>query len=147
MKKRATLGIVLVLIFSIKMRAQGNGDITTILQKCIDLPELEQLYPVNSDGSHKPVYVLQHGVSFPENTAVSKFGKRVQFVNKGQLNSENIGAYFLFWEYKIDQDIANIDFVYNLNNADGNPKSVRVILTMRKSDGLWSIVNTKTEGR
>lgn len=146
MKKLSTLIFLMGLVLSMDVVAQTSGDIVTILQKCIDLPELQQYIPLNTEGNSDQIYVLQHGVSFPFSTEVYKFGKKVQFVDKGQLASKGITSYFLFWEFKVEQDSAKIDFVYNYIGSDNLPKTQRVILEMQKKEGFWAITNSKLMG-
>jgi hypothetical protein len=147
MKKLSTLILMLTLFVSIKISAQASGDVTMILQKCIDLPDLQQFYPVNVDGSHSKVYVLQHGVSFPLSTEITRFGKKVQFITKNDLATGEIKSYFLFWEFKVEQNTADIDYVFNYPGSDEHPGIQHIILTLKKNDGIWNVVSTKIEGR
>lgn len=129
---------LLVLAVSINISASEPDDIRKILQKCIDLPELQKLYPESIQ-----VYVLQHGISFSSGIDVTKFGKKVLFINKSQLESGNIKSYFLFWEFKIEHASANIDFVYNYPGKDNIPVTQRVILRLQKEGETWSVVKTE----
>lgn len=138
--------MVLGLLNLINVMAQATGDTKAILQKCIDLPELQQYLSLNNDGSLSQIYVLQHGVSFPPNTEVYKSGKRVQFINKSQLASGGIGNYFLFWELNIEQNLAKVDFVYNFL-VSGNLTTQRVILELVKTGDSWNVTDTKIQGR
>ena len=147
MKKLFTLILLVSFGFITRIEAQAPGDITMILQKCIDLPDLQQIYPVNNDGSLKQLNVLQHGVSFPSNTNVSKSGLKVRFVDKNQLAAEEITSYFLFWEFVIDNNSAKVDFIYNFMDTDNTPKMYRVIIEMQRAGDGWTATSTKTEGR
>ncbi|MCE5348066.1 MAG: hypothetical protein LLG13_17510 [Bacteroidales bacterium] len=145
MKKLFTLIFLVILGFTIKVNAQNSGDMAKILQKCIDLPELQQYIPRNSNGSFSGIYVLQHGVSFPANTEAYKSGMRVQFINKDQLASGTINNYFLFWELNIEQNSAKVDFVYHYP-VSGYIATQRVILELQKSGDAWNVTDTKIQG-
>ena len=147
MKKIFTLILLVSFGFITRIEAQAPGDITMILQKCIDLPDLQQFFPVNNDGSLKQLYVLQHGVSFPSNTNVLKSGLKVRFVNKNQLAAEEITSYFIFWEFVIDNNSAKVDFIYNLMDADNTTKMYHEKLEMRKLGDKWIVSGTKEERR
>ena len=139
--------MILFTMATISAIGQSRNDQTRILQQCIDLPDLQQYYPYETDGVRKPVYILQHGVSFPSDIEVSKFGKRVQLVDKAQLSYLKISSYFLFWEFKTDQNSAQVDFVYNFINADNLPRMKRVNLELQKNNETWTVSKTKIEER
>jgi hypothetical protein len=142
MKKIFTLILLLVLAATIKTSAQATGDIAAVLQKCVDLPDIQQFYTKDGDGNHSIVYVLQHGVSFPVNTDVVKFGEKVRFIEKDQLSSQAVDSYFLFWELTIEADSAKADYIYNYPGSDNLPTTVHVVLKMQKEGGVWNITNT-----
>ena len=127
--------------------AQAPGDVVMILQKCIDHPDLQKLYPLNTDGSLKQLYVLQHGVSFPPNTSILKSGLKVRFVDKNQLANEGLTFYFIFWEFAIDNNSAKVDFIYNFIGSDNTPKTCHIVMEMRKSGAEWTGTTTKEEWR
>ena len=89
--------IFAILLVTVCSRAQNADDMIVILQKCIDLPELQQYFTDDSAGSPKQVCILQHGVSFPIDIEVSKFGKTILFMDKTQLSDNGVTSYFLFW--------------------------------------------------
>lgn len=138
MGKKFTLVFMLILLYSTFTCAQDQNDVSRILIKCISLPELQKFIPSGS-----PVYVLQHGISFPAGTDVSRSDKEVFFVNKAQLESLSIKSYFLFWEFNIEMNTANIDYVFNYPGKDGKEAIQRVILRLQKEGQTWNIVNIK----
>jgi hypothetical protein len=145
MKKQFTL-IFLLTIASICTFGQNQQDQTQILQKCIDLPLLQQYFPKDSDGNYKAVVILQHGVSFPLNTTISKFGKSIQFMDKSQLSNLGINSFFLFWEFKIELNSAKVNFAYNYITTNNQPMIKKVSLVLQKANNLWIVSETKTEG-
>ena len=143
--KNLFLLVGLFLIFSVHLVAQSQSDKALILQKCIDLQELQQSYPVAADGTISQIYVLQHGISFPENIEVSKSGKPLAFVSKSDINDQHIESYFLFWTFDIVNDQSHVQFTYN-NSTIGN-KATIIELNLQKVNNVWTIVKSKIERR
>jgi len=132
----------MVLFVSTNLSAQAPEDVTAILRRCVDLPELQELFTKDSNGDFSQVYVLQHGVSFPTNITVVKFGKNISFIEKYQLDPATVKSYFLFWEFSVDNGSAKVDFVLNYIDSTNNPATTRVILEMKKVDDNWIVEKT-----
>lgn len=140
MKKNFTLIFILLSLVS---AAQEPADVTAILQKCINLPDVQE-HMISND----QIYVLQHGVSFPSNTkVVAQSGKNVLFINKDQLRNESISSYLLFWEFKVESASASIDFTLNYNDASGIPIARHYVVAMSRTGETWNVLNIKTEER
>lgn len=145
--KSATFSLLLFFGLGICALGQSSDQQALILQKCVDLPELQEFYPSNPDGSKKELHILQHGVSFPTDIAVRKFGKPLVFNVKQEIHNPPFPAYFLFREFVIEEDVARIDFAYYPEPAQ-NPEAVILInLKMTKSGGAWVIENSQIERR
>jgi hypothetical protein len=141
--KKGILYIGFFLLFSTQLSAQSKSDQALILQKCIDLPELQQCYPLAEDGSISQLYVMQHGISFPVDIEVTKSGKPLAFVGKSDINEQHIECYFLFWIFEINNDKARIEYTYNSNL---NIKKANIVeLSLQKVDGKWNIIKSKVE--
>ena len=143
----ACLLVILFTMVTMSTFGQNSHDQTQILQQCIDLPDLQQYYPYENDSVRKPVCILQHGVSFPSGIEVSKFGKSVLLCDKSQIAAMGINSYFLFWEFKIDQNSAKIDFVYNYVDSGSLPKKQKISVELKKIKDSWAVVNSKMEER
>jgi len=142
--KKITL-IILLAIANICSFGQSRQDKAQILQLCIDIPELQQYYPLDAEGNPMQIAVLQHGVSFDMAIEVSKFGRPLQFLDKNEISVLGLSSYFLFWTFKIEENMAHIDYVYNYMDADNQPKIHNVILDMQKLNGRWIVINSKIE--
>ena len=123
--------------------ADPQGDTAQILQKCIDLPQLQAHYPLDAHGDLKQLNVMQHGVSFPENINVSVNGKSLAFLSKKQVSQTEASAYFLFHELKISGNSATVAFVYQYNQTE----LVVVSLALTKNGDTWSVTNSNIEQR
>jgi hypothetical protein len=144
--KKGTM-IILFVTAAILTFGQSRQNKAQILQKCIDLPELQQYFPFDHAGNPKQICILQHGVSFPVDLEVSKFGKSILFMDKTQLSDNGITSYFLFWEFKTDQNSAQVDFVYNFINTDNLPRIQKVNLELQKNNETWTVSKTNIEER
>jgi len=145
--KKFTLIFVAILTFAISLAAQTTGDISGVLQKCIDLPDLQQFYPADNNGNLKQLFILQHGVSFPSAITVTIGQNKVKLVDKTQVAEGNISSYFLFWEFTINQNSAKADFVYNFKDSENNSQVYHVKVQMKNTTGSWEIAELNTDRR
>ena len=136
---------LLFLLLSPFLLSNGGpqGDDAQVLQKCIDLPQLQAYYPLDADGNPRQLNVMQHGVSFPENIDVSANGKSLAFLSKKQVSQTEANAYFLFQEFKISGNSATVAFVYQYNQTE----LVVVSLVLNKNVDTWSVTNSNIEKR
>ena len=125
-----------------KFSGQSTADSAAILQIIVDLPQLQQYYPLNEDNSTKPLVVMQHGVSFDTGITATHNNQALVFKSKADIVNES--AYFLFWTFAINGSTARIEFSYNYNMDTPSPASQKVILTMEKSSNNWTITNIET---
>lgn len=115
--------------------AQSPDDQIKVLQKCIDLKELQDYLPGKST---QPLYVMQHGVSFDKDIKVSKNGKPLVFLSKQEIKSQQPQAYLLFWTFEINEKTARVSFVYNYDQNQ-SPKAVRTDLELNKQGAEWTV--------
>lgn len=137
---KATL---LFLLLSAVILTDVRDDEAQILQKCVDLPQLQDYYPLDVNGDTKQLNVLQHGVSFPENINVSANGKNLSFLSKKQISPTDAVAYFLFHEFEVSENSARVEFVYQYNQVP----LVVVNLKLSKTGDTWSITKSQIEKR
>jgi hypothetical protein len=126
---------------------QTASDQADVLQKCLDLAALQNLYPKNADGTYKQLTVMQHGVAFQMSIGVTHGGQSVSFMDKAQVNSSNLDAYFYFHEFQLDQNVAKVDFIFHYDQLSGSPKMQVVSVELVKSATGWNIVQSKLEAR
>jgi hypothetical protein len=132
--------------------SQQVSDRAKILQQCIDLPALQSYFPQNNLGAFLPVYVVQHGVLFEGNMAISKFGKNVIFQNKEEIMNNQICAFFLFNKFEINQNTATVSysFYYSWHNYSTSPFDSPCIKVQGELildiAGNWFFTESNTEG-
>ena len=120
---------------------QSATDQAAVLQKIIDLPELQQYYPKNDDGSLKQIYITQYLTAFSEDVSVSKSGEKVMFLPPDQIRDKKAEAYFTFRNFGMDQNKTNttFNFFYNYNYDSGQFKMLTINLEMHKSGDGWAV--------
>jgi len=131
--------------YTIQVMAQSAENTAQILQKCINLQELQEYYPLDVKGKPKQLYVMQHGVSMPENLNVSKNGKAVVFLEKNEILTKGTDAFFLFRDFKVFQNSSNVAFVYYFNFDGSYKEYVAVELELKKAGDTWSITQSKIQ--
>ena len=132
---KRTLMILLFFGFAIQGMAQSSDDRAQVLQKCIDLQQLQLYYPRDARGAIKQLKIMQHGISFPENINVSKNGVRPAFLSKKEVSETGMNAYFLFHEFTISETVASVAFIYHYSEAD----QLVVTLELEKTGSNWSV--------
>lgn len=125
--------------------AQSSTDAADVLQKCIDLPELQQYYPLDAAGTPLQIYVMQYPVSFESDLELSKFGKSVLFMDRTEIVENEIQAHFMFRSFDLTQNTAqvNLNYFYNYNYSTKQFNMVSSIIELHKTDTLWSVSDIK----
>lgn len=149
--KKSTLLLTLLLCV-ITLFGQQANDKGKIVQKCIDLEDLQKLYPQTVSGAHSPVYILLHGVSFESEMKISKFGQVPVYVKKEDLTELNIVAFFLFHTLEIGNKTAHVCFAFYYDNRGNdsplNTPHVKYELDLTKdAAGEWNIMKINSERR
>ncbi len=145
--KFITVAIFLVFLQEIGM-AQSLDDQSKVLQKCVDLTELQPYFPLDNTGNPGQVYVMQYAVSFPVGMNVSKAGKPVLFSTRDEILQNKIASYFIFRSFDISGNVAKTSFsyFYSFDYATNQFKMVIVTLELNKVNLDWSVTNIKIGG-
>ena len=67
MKKQVALLMFMFLFFN--SFGQNLSDQATVLQKCVDLPEIQNYLPLDADGTQAAICIIQHAATFPGDLA------------------------------------------------------------------------------
>lgn len=138
--KLITVVLFLVFIQEIGM-AQTSNDQSQVLQKCIDLTEIQQYYPQNADNSYKQLLILNFPVSLPVNLNVSKFGQSVLFHTRAEIVADNPDAFIAFSTFSFTGNTASVVFEISCNRLTGSPKSITGSVSLEKTAGNWIVTN------
>jgi len=119
------------------------SDQTAILQKCIDLPELQK-YCYQTEGSfQEPVVLLEEFPQpFPKNSEVTKFGQKLNYISSSELDEMLPTNYFQFLFSEILETQAEVSFAF-YHNVNGIYKKIEIDLTFLKEKDNWLISEKK----
>lgn len=126
--------LVIALLLGGALAAQTEDDKRTVLQQCLDLPELQPYFHANSDKSRVPVIVENNG-RVPVVSLV-KFGRSVEYMTEDQLTSQGKTAYINFIRFDISSESASATFKYSAEN-------IMVTVLLRKTGGAWQVTDSK----
>ena len=135
--RKLSLILFMVLLCATSTYAQSPEDQNKVLQKCIDLKELQGYLPGKTA---QPLYVMQHGVSFGKEINASKNGKSLVFLSKNEINMQHPDSYFLFWLFEINEKTARVSFVYNYDQNQSK-KAVRADLELNRNGSEWMVTS------
>ena len=146
-----TATLMLMFFSSISSYAQtvsnaNASETTSVLKICLELPELQQFYPKQSDNKAYALKIMQHGVSFPTSIVISHDNSSVLFLSKSQINENNENAYFYFNEFFVESNKARADFTFYYDVQSASKMQV-VSLEFQKNSSGWFISNKKIESR
>jgi hypothetical protein len=125
-------------------QAQPQTDLASVVQKCIDLPDLQSHYPTNPDGTKKAVHVMHRDVVLPTNLGVTKFGQPLILMHRAQIVGNLIETFLMFHELDITGNQAKVKFGYTYGSID-NPQLMTIMLSLQKNGEIWSITNSIIE--
>jgi len=135
--------IFAILLGAVCSREQNTDDMTVVLQKCIDLPELQQYYPLDENGKPDEMYINYWAPTlFSTDLVVSKNGKNIDFLPMSQMSAAIENAFFFFNIWEITPSYAMIVFEYTYDFKT-QPKVLEVKLTMQKTNDVWGISDTQ----
>jgi hypothetical protein len=127
------------------MTGQTDKDTAAVLQKCIDLKDLQQFLSLNSDGTIRQLYILQERVSFPASTNVQIAGKKIALVDLAELENIADPYYLQFWDFRISQNRANTGFMLMSKSGINPIELVRVVAEAEKKGTEWAIIDVKVD--
>ena len=133
----------LLALLSQGVSGQTEKDTVAVLQKCIDLKDLKQFLPLNSDGTIGQLYILQDRISFPASTNVEIAGKKIALIDLPQLEDIADPYYLQFWDFRISQDLATVGFMLNYRPDKNTKELVRVVAEAEKKGTEWMIIDVK----
>jgi hypothetical protein len=132
----AALALITTCIFG-----QSRQEQTQILQKCLDLQELQQYYPVDADGNPNTLIIHYcHPFTLPTDLTVTHGGRNAEFRLMSVENDKNADAYFFFQKFEILESTCHVSLKYCYGNS-GNPKEIQVLLDLKKTGDAWAITN------
>ena len=134
----AALALITTCIFG-----QSRQEQTQILQKCVDLPELQQYYPVDADGNPNTLIIHYcHPYALPTDLTVTHGGRNAEFRLMSVENDKNADAYFFFQKFEFLENTWHVSFKYCYGNP-GHPKEIQVLLKLKLAGNAWEVTDIK----
>ena len=143
--KKFYLTISGFLIINISAIAQMTEERAKIVQVCLDLPDIQDLFPKDEEGNFIAVHIMQYPIALQTDIDVSKFGKSPVFMNRGQIYDNQIDTYFLFQNLDISQGKSSVKFTLYYHQTSLEKKLWVVDLDIEKLNNNWVVVNTEIE--
>ena len=140
------LMVFLVIGITMQLLAQSLNDQAQILQKCIDLKDLQNYFPLDTKGDMKQLNIIQYPLSFSSQISLSKAGNNVKFLSMPELSKNKVEAYFMFRSLQINNNVATANFSYFYNCIGDNFKMLSVIVELEKSGSNWNVINFNLKG-
>lgn len=128
--------------------AQTMDDQAKVLQKCIDLTEIQQYYPLDNAGNPAQLFVMNYAVTFPAGVNVAKAGQKLLFLSREEIMQQKISSYFIFRSFEVTDNSAKavFSYFYTYDYTNSQFKMVMVNVEMGKVDQDWSVINIKIGG-
>jgi len=93
-----------------KDKKSVNSDIQQILQKSINLPQLQQYYHIDTNPNRSPLVILTND-KFPKDLSIEKFEKKVLILSEDEIKKQN-KVYLEFSKIEIEENTALIEISY-----------------------------------
>lgn len=139
----------MTLFFTMTLSAQSETEATTafsqeiikvqILEKCLNILDLQQHLAKNTDGSFLPIHIMQYPITFSNDLNLSKFDEPVIFQSRQEISSNNVKSFFIFKVLSIDGDTAQVEFDYYNNTIES--QLVEIKASLNKSVSEWEIIS------
>ena len=135
--------LIALMFFTLSTWGQGLSEKEAMLQKCIKLPEVQEVLSKTPDNK---VYVMQHSVSFAPETSLKNSDKNLVLLSKPEIHENNVDTFLLFEKFNITSNDAVVEFsVYQ--DFTTSSKSDKVTLEMTKANTAWRISSKNYERR
>lgn len=138
---RGLLIIFMMSLFPLTAFCQQPSDQDLVIQKCIDMNEIQAFFPKKADNTYKHVYVLQFPIKFKSQPALTKFGQPISFLERPELNGEHPDAYINFQKFNISGNTADVVFNFSYDRFTTAPHLETLNVQLEKTGVEWTIVN------
>lgn len=117
-----------------------------IVEKIINLPDLQQFYPVVPGDNAKQVTIVQFPVAVPSDIAAP--GKTIVLTDRENLQRSPSNGYFMFRSIEVNQNTAKVvgHYFYNYNSANKKSEIIAITADLQKTGSQWNIVNSNVKG-
>lgn len=139
--KQIYIAFAVVLIFHVSAIAQTTEEKSKIIQVCLDLPDIQNLFPKDANGNFIAIHIMQYPIALPTDLPVTKFGKSLVFMNRHDIYDNQVKTYFLFQTLDIAASKALTQFTIYYDQTSAEKKAMLITLDLDKINGDWIITN------
>ena len=140
--------IIAMLLGAVCSWGQVVSDQAKVLQKITDLPDLQQYFPKNADGSVKQLCISQYPTEFPARVIAEFDASKVVFRSPEAITANKEAAYFMFRSFNLQPGTCNavVHYFYNYNYDSGQFKIITYTIELQKTADGWNVTNQTTGG-
>ncbi|WP_305030289.1 hypothetical protein [Hymenobacter convexus] len=120
------------------------SDLQAVVQQALDLPALQQYYPVDANNTLQPVNIVQLPLAMPAGLTLTKGGSPVNFIaiTPAQFSNLAVDAYAMFRSIEASGTGVSVRFNYFYKAADNSPHTASVALQYQQDATGWHVVNS-----
>jgi hypothetical protein len=120
------------------------SELQSIVQKCLDIPELQKYYPTDGQKNLKSVNIVQQPLQLPTGMKLAKGGKPVNLIaiSRSQFSHLSANAYSMFRSIEVSGSTASVRFNYFYRDTNQARRTVFVTLNLHNSTKGWDVVNS-----
>ena len=129
-------------LFSMAVSAQTAKDVNLVIQRMLDLTDLQKVYTEEEKNGEVPLIIITNG-EIPQNLLVFKFNKRVKIMTPAELETfktiykGNLDSYFVFDTLQFNGNEAKIYARFRKN------EKIPVSVSLKKENNTWVVVEGK----
>ena len=139
--KQIYIALAFLLIFDVSANAQTSEEKGKIIQICLDLPDIENLFPKDANGNFTAIHIMQYPIVLPTDLPITKFGKDIVFMNRHEIYDNQVKTYFLFQTMDVATSKALVQFTLYYEQTSADKKVMLITLDLDKINGDWIIAN------
>lgn len=131
-----------LMLVNVKGYSQLQDDQAAIIQKCVDLPSVNQYLLKNSDSTYKDLHIMNFPFSFEEGISSIKFSLPIYFNSRSEIQNIKPDMFWAFKKFSITNTEASIIFEINYNRLSNSANFLFVNVDLTKTNGKWNIMNS-----
>lgn len=137
-------GFLLLAVFSLPGFSQDFGSLSKpdqnqVIQKIVDLPELQQHYRTDVAGNVLQLYVSQYPMALPTDLTVTKANLPLLFIDAA--SEANYNGYFKFRRIAVTGNTVNVTCSFT-TEANGVKKMIAITVELNKLDANWTVISS-----
>lgn len=154
LSKKEAMKIVQILFISCfvfcvsqtKLIAQSSNDQQLVLQQCIDLPAMQQYYPIDGNGKLIQANIMKNALLLPDDMNLTLGGMDINYIPQSEISSIPFGGFFTYRNILTEGNKSNVVFNFFYKKNTLNFRIINVNVELEKSGSNWTIKNYNLTG-